>query len=194
MKRLLFIAAFVLTVGVLAGTASAAGPPSVRVVEAKGPAFPVRTYVLTLKAGRGLTMHDVRVTENGDDVLRPSLVPASAASEKTFGVVLVLDTSYSMKGKPLAAAISAAQAFAFQRNKNEQLGIIEFNQDETVALPLTTSVSKINAALATIRSKPRFRKRLHPSSGVSERLIVGRPSRSSTRERSTMNCSRSGTT
>jgi Flp pilus assembly protein TadB/Mg-chelatase subunit ChlD len=149
-KRLLLLAAFALALGVLAGTASAAGStPAVRVVEAKGPAFPMRTYVLTLKTGLGLTTHNVRVTENGDDVLDTSLVPASEASKKTFGVVLVLDTSYSMKGKPLAAALDAANAFVAQRNKNEQVGIIEFNQDETTALRLTTSPTKINAALAT---------------------------------------------
>ena len=149
MKRLLLIAAFALALGVLTGTASAAKAPNARVVEAKGPAFPVRTYVLSLPSGRGLTLHDVRVTENGNNVLGATLVPAAQASKKTFGVVLVLDTSYSMKGNPLAAAIAAEKAFVAQRNSNEQVGILEFNQAETVALPLTTSISKINAALAT---------------------------------------------
>ena len=149
MKRLLLIAAFALALGAYTGTASAAKAPNARVVEAKGPAFPVRTYVLSLPTGRGLTLHDVRVTENGNNVLGATLVPAAEASKKTFGVVLVLDTSYSMKGNPLAAAIAAEKAFVAQRNSNEQVGILEFNQAETVALPLTTSISKINAALAT---------------------------------------------
>jgi tight adherence protein B len=149
MKRLLLIAVFALALGALTGSASAAKAPTARLVEAKGPAFPVRTYVLSLPSGRGLTLHDVRVTENGTNVLGATLVPAAQASKKTFGVVLVLDTSYSMKGKPLAAAIAAEQAFIAQRNSNEQVGILEFNQAVTVALPLTTSVSKINAALAT---------------------------------------------
>jgi tight adherence protein B len=131
--------------GAVAGTADAAG---LRVTEAKGPAFPVRTFVISLPSDRKLTIHDVSVTENGQSVAEPTLVPASRASRKTFGVVLVLDASYSMTGKPISAAIKAEQAFAAQRNPNEQLGVIEFNRETTVALPLTTSDTKIAAALA----------------------------------------------
>jgi tight adherence protein B len=45
--------------------------------------------------------------------------------------------------------VAAAQAFAARRNPNEQLGLIEFNRRETVALPLTTSATKISAALSS---------------------------------------------
>jgi tight adherence protein B len=133
--------------GALSGTAGAAGSGGVGVVEAKGPAFPVRTFVLTLPSDQKLTIHGVSVTENRQSVVEPTLVPASRAGKKSFGVVLVLDASYSMTGKPIAAAIKAEQAFAAQRNPNEQLGEIEFNRDTTVALPLTTSPTKIAAAL-----------------------------------------------
>jgi tight adherence protein B len=151
-KRAALIVAVVAAAGVLVGTATAAKPKpkhsGLSVVEAKGPAFPVRRYVLTLPERRKLTVGDVRVTENGNSVVEPSLVPASRASRQTFGVVLVLDASYSMKGKPLAAAVKAAQAFAAQRNPNEQLGLIVFNRNTTVALNLTTSATKIAAALS----------------------------------------------
>ena len=40
----------------------------------------------------------------------------------------------------------------------------------------------------------RFSTLLKPRSGTSLRLMIGRPSRSSSRARSAMNCSRSGTT
>ena len=149
MKRLWLIAALVLAAGTLAATARAADPSSgPHLVEAKGPAFPVRTYVLTLPTEQTLTARDAHVTENGNPVVDPTLVPASRAGKKTFGTVVVLDTSYSMKGGPLAAAIKAEQAFAAQRNPNEQLGLIEFNRNTKVTLPLTTSSTKISAALA----------------------------------------------
>jgi tight adherence protein B len=89
------------------------------------------------------------VTENGSPVLHPSLVPASQASEKTFGVVLVLDTSYSMNGEPLNAALDAERTFALYRNPNQQLGALEFNRSTHVALPLTTSETDISKALST---------------------------------------------
>jgi len=147
-KRLLLIAALAVAVGLLAGTATAA-QSSVQITEAKGPAFPVRTYVISLPNGRKLTTSDVKVTENGKPPVDPSLVPASQASDKTFGVVLLLDSSYSMTGKPIETAIKAEQAFAAHLNSNEKLGAINFNRELTTVLPLTTSDSKINEALAT---------------------------------------------
>jgi len=146
-KRAALVAAVAAAAGVLASTAGAAAS-GLRVVEAKGPAFPVRTFVLTLPKPHKLTIQDVNVKENGGPVVESSLVPASQASKKSFGVVLVLDASYSMTGKPIAAAVAAEQAFAAQRNPNEQIGVIEFNRNTTVALPLTTSDTKIAAALA----------------------------------------------
>jgi tight adherence protein B len=148
-KQVAFIAAVACGACLLAGTAGAAAPSGLRVVEAKGPAFPVRTYVLSLSKGQPLTTRDVQVKENGSSVIQQTLVPASKASKKTFGVVLVLDTSYSMTGKPLAAALAAEQAFAAQLNPNEQVGAIDFNRTTTPVLPLTSSATKISDALAS---------------------------------------------
>jgi tight adherence protein B len=148
-RRAALVASVALAAAALVGSSGAAATDSgVGLVEAQGPAFPVRTYVVTLPTGRGLTIHGVHVTENGGPVVDPTLVPASKASPKTFGVVLVRDTSFSMAGKPLAGALAAEQAFVAQRNKNEQLGAIDFNTKSTTVLPLTTSQAKINAALA----------------------------------------------
>jgi tight adherence protein B len=149
-KRLLVIAAALLAFGALAASVGAAGSPGFQLVKVdKGADFPVKTYVLSLKSSRPLTTSDVTVTENGDPVLHPSLVPASQASSKTFGVVLLLDTSYSMHGEPLNAALDAERAFAQYRNPHQQLGAIDFNQTGTVVLPLTTSDSDIYKALNT---------------------------------------------
>jgi tight adherence protein B len=145
-KRVALIAAIAGVAGVLAATAGAADSSAPQVVEAKGPAFPVRTFVLTLPSDRKLTTSDVGVTENGNPVIDKTVVPASQGSKQ--GAVLVLDTSYSMTGKPIAAAVKAEQAFAAQRNLKLQLGLIEFNRNTTVTLPLTTSATKIDAALA----------------------------------------------
>ncbi len=149
MKRFPLIVSLVLAVGVLAGTAMGAGSSSGKptLIEAKGPAFPVRSYVLKLPSSQRLTPNEVTVTENGSDVLHKSVVPLSQTSGNTLGVVLVGDTSYSMNGAPLAAALAAEQAFAARRNPNEQLGAINFNHTTTVVLPLTNSGSKIHDAL-----------------------------------------------
>ena len=147
MRRIVLITAVVASSLALVGTAARASSGGLTVVEAKGPAFPTKTFVLTLPTGRKLSNRDVRVTEDGGSVVQQSLVPASEAAPKTFGTMLVLDASYSMTGKPLAAAIAAANAFVAQRNPNDQLGIIEFNRNVTVVQPLTTSATKITDAL-----------------------------------------------
>ena len=95
------------------------------------------------------------MTENGSPVLSPTLVPASHASKEAFGTVLVLDTSYSMAGEPLAAAVAAEQTFASHRNPNEQLGAINFWKGSKVALPLTTDPTKISAKLSAVPPDPR---------------------------------------
>jgi tight adherence protein B len=148
-KRLPLIVSLVLVVGVLAGTAMGAGSSSGKptLIEAKGPAYPVRSYVLKLPSSQPLTSNEVNVTENGSAVLNKTVVPASQTSGKTFGVVLVGDTSYSMNGAPLDAALAAEQAFAARRNAKEQLGAINFNHTTTVVLPLTDSASRIHDAL-----------------------------------------------
>ena len=165
MRRIALITAVVASFLALAGTAAGASSGGLTVVEAKGPAFPTRTLVLTLPTGRKLSNGDVRVTENGDSVVQQSLVPASETAPKTFGTILVLDSSYSMTGKPLAAAITAAEAFVAQRNPNDQLGIIEFNRDVTVVRRLTTSATSIADALA---KKPKITTGTHIYDAVAE--------------------------
>jgi tight adherence protein B len=147
-RKVALAAASLLALAFVAASAATAGGSGLHLVEAKGPPFPVRTLVLSLPSGRKLTAQDVSVTENGTSVVDTTLVPAAEASRKTFGVVLVLDTSWSMRGRPLAAAVAAEQAFAARRNPNEQLGLIEFNRQAKTVLPLTTSATRISAALA----------------------------------------------
>jgi tight adherence protein B len=150
-KRLLLIAAAAIAFAALASSVGAAGSSEFQLVRVnKGTKFPVQKYVLSLKSVRPLTIHNITVTENGNPVLHPSLVPASEATAQTFGVVLVLDTSYSMNGEPLDAALEAERAFAHYRNPNQQLGAIEFNRDPTTVLPLTTSATNISKALSTV--------------------------------------------
>jgi tight adherence protein B len=109
----------------------------------------VRTFVISLPTGQALATRDVQVTENGQPVVEKSVIPASRASKKTFGVVLLRDTSWSMRGKPLAAATAAEQAFLAHRNPNEQVGEIDFNRTPKTVLPLTTSNATISQDLAS---------------------------------------------
>jgi tight adherence protein B len=150
MSRLPFFVALAAVCGLLAQAAAAAGTGGFDVVEARGAAFPVRTFVISLPAGRELTADDVQVTENGSPVVDMTLAPASAAGKTTFGSVLVVDASESIAGKPLQAAMAAARAFAAQRNPSTRVAFMTFNGSTKVVLPLTTSRARIAAALSTL--------------------------------------------
>jgi tight adherence protein B len=147
-RRLALIAAVALAV-LLAGGALAAGSGGMKLIEARGAAFPVRTFVLSLPSSRALNYSDVDVTESGQPVADLTFVPASQATKKTFGVVLVVDASDSMAGDAIRKAVAAERAFAARRNPNQQLGVIAFSNRARVVLPLTASATKIQAALAS---------------------------------------------
>src|SRR4051812_10529784 len=66
--------------------------------------FPNRAYVLTLPAGTSIGPQDVSVSENGRGVDGLTVRPATGR----FGVVLAIDTSPSMRGRPIAGAMAAA--------------------------------------------------------------------------------------
>jgi tight adherence protein B len=138
-----------LGVAVLPVAASAAeSAKRVQLTEARGASFPTRSFVLSLPGDRSLTADALTVTENGRSVVDVTLVPASAAGATTFGAVVVVDASQSMEGKPIAAAMAAARAFAARRNPRERLAFVTFNGAPKVVLPFTTSKTRIDAALA----------------------------------------------
>jgi tight adherence protein B len=90
----------------------------------------------------------VRVRENGSPVQGVTVVPAALARGNQFGVVLVIDASESMAGKPIAGALRAAQLFVGHRTSSQQVAVVTFNKQPEVALPFTTDSNQILQALA----------------------------------------------
>ena len=154
MSRRLGTIAFVgLLAALVVGLPAAAAANGLRITEAGSSPFPGRAYVLSLPRGMQLPHGAVRVFENGRPVNGLSVTAVGEAKPQAFGVMLVVDSSMSMKGKPERAAFAAASAFAAQRRPQEQLGIVTYNVVPTVALPFTPDATKIAAALS---QEPRF--------------------------------------
>jgi len=131
----------------LAATASAqSAQPTL--TQVRGAVFPDRAYVLGLPTNAYLGPGDVQVRENGTVMSGVSVVPARAAGAGSFGVVLVIDASDSMRGAPIQGALQAAKAFAAQRAPNQEVAIVAFNSTAHTVLPFTTDAAKIDAALA----------------------------------------------
>ena len=108
--------------------------------------FPDRTWLLEVSGRDAVEPEGVAVRENGAEVdgLR---VAGTASGAASFGTLLMIDSSGSMKGKPIRAAMEAARAFAAQRKPGHALGVMLFNGRNRVALAPTTDVEKIDEAL-----------------------------------------------
>ncbi|MGZ6640796.1 MAG: type II secretion system F family protein [Solirubrobacteraceae bacterium] len=147
-QRLLVLAGALLAAAVLAASSSAQAAGTAQLTEARGTAFPAKAFVLTLPRQQALRPGDVRVTEGGAPVDGLRIEPGDAAGARTFGAVLVIDTSESMRGAPIAAAMTAARQFAARRPAQQRLGVVFFNHDATLALAPTTDARRIDAVLA----------------------------------------------
>ncbi|HEY0417442.1 MAG TPA: VWA domain-containing protein [Gaiellaceae bacterium] len=150
MRRLGVIAAVVAAVASLAGAAHAAGQAPIKLIEAGGARFPDRSYVVSLSQGHALTTRNVHVTENGAPVTGLAVIPADAAKQRQLGVVLAIDTSESMYGRPIVNALEAARTFVQHRNPNQQLAIVTFDGTVRVIQPFTTDSAAILRSLSRV--------------------------------------------
>ena len=147
MKRAVLV--LTLLAGVLTAGASARAAERLTLTPLHGEKFPTKAFVLTMPPGVIPQPGQVHVSENGLAVNGLSVVPAAQDVQRRLGELLVIDSSASMGGKPIAAAMAAARAFASRRLPNQPLAVLTFNSASTTLLPFTTDASKINAALAT---------------------------------------------
>jgi tight adherence protein B len=145
--RLLLLAALVGLVLVASQAAADAAEP-LQLTEVRGAPFPERSFVLSLPSERALTGEQVRVTENGAHVEALTVTPGGAAGRGTFGVVLAIDASESMRGRAIEDAMAAARAFAARRQANQPLGVVFFSRTARVALTPTIEAKRIAALLS----------------------------------------------
>lgn len=110
--------------------------------------FPDRGYLVGLPMSRQLNASDVVVRENGESVPNVSFVPALRSSER-FATLLVIDTSDSMRGKPLADAFAAARRFAARLAPSEWVGLLTFNHAIRLVQKPSNNGTTLSSALAT---------------------------------------------
>jgi tight adherence protein B len=144
MRRLVALPLVALVAAAACATAGASGS-GFRITEASAP-FPERAYVLSLHSEMRLDPSKVQLLEDGKRVSGVTVVP-SGGSAQQFGVVLLIDTSDSMRGQPIAGAMAAARAFAHERTGLEQLALIGFNNSSTVLVKPTSDGAAIDQAL-----------------------------------------------
>jgi tight adherence protein B len=168
--NLRWIATAAVASALVAAAPAAAADDGLRLSEASGGPFPERTYALTLPAPRALDASDVRVTENGRAVDSLTVLPPGGASAHRFGVVLAIDVSRSMRGRPLEAAVTAARRFVLHRNPDQPVAVVTFAGTARVAQPFTTDAAAVDRALDAIRTDAGYT-HLIDAVGVATRLI-----------------------
>ncbi len=146
MKMTLRLGLAALAAAVLAGAASSASNAP-RIVEAGGVTLPDRAYILSLPYAKSISAGDVKVTENGGPVNELTLDRQGSVAGNT-AVVIAIDESQTMKGKPIANALAAAKAFAKGANPDQQVAVVTFNGNVLVLRPLTSDPTALDNALS----------------------------------------------
>jgi tight adherence protein B len=134
-----------LAAALTAGAASAANSP--RIVPAGGSTYPKRSFVLSLPIPRQVSRSDVKVTESGRPVSGLSVVRQGTATSRS-AVVIAIDESLTMRGKPIANALAAARQFARNARPDESIAVISFNSKIKVVQPFTTDASAVARSLS----------------------------------------------
>jgi tight adherence protein B len=158
MRRLLALGLVTVGAATLAAGGHAARKAGFRVTPLSTIQFPDRAFVVASTTKAPLVPEQIRVEESGRSVGRFSIVPASKTSERTFGVVLVIDASNSMRGAAIRGAVAAARAFAARSARGQALGLVIFNRTVRVVTRPTTDKKVIASSL---RSLPQLAEKTH---------------------------------
>lgn len=147
MRKLLLL--LVATLVAMIGSTSVAGAAEADQLKlsALNATFPERSFVLTLPRGFDLTGRKVEVLENGLPVADVAVAPTTTLKA---GTVLLIDSSKSMQGRPIEAAMEAARVFASYRKPGQKLAVVTYDSEARVVLPFTGDDAMIEAALAKV--------------------------------------------
>ena len=106
------------------------------------------TVRVVVRAPGDLTGADVRATLGGRLAFVERVRPHGP--RQSLHLVFAVDTSGSMAGEPISAAIAAGQRLLDAVGSNDEVGLVEFNDTATVLAPLTSNVEGVRTALSSL--------------------------------------------
>jgi Ca-activated chloride channel family protein len=135
----------------VANKAYADGPAKVVIQRVNSAEYPQIKAAVEVVDGNGipitgLTRKDIAVFENNTPVSTATF-DSSVDVSLPLGVMLVLDTSGSMKGVPLADAKAAASTFLDHLAEQDQAALVTFSSAVTVVKDLTANKNEVKQAL-----------------------------------------------
>ena len=109
----------------------AQGPVSVTIDDLDTGSYPNMKVLVTVRDANGVPIPDLGIDnfeliEDGKVSFRPAKVTTQVNPDAAISVMLVIDISGSMKGKPIAEAKRAANAFIDKLNATDRAAIIAF--------------------------------------------------------------------
>ena len=163
MRRVLAILAVLAAVAGHATTAGAA-TGTLRLALSPGASFPGRQFTVDLPPG--VEPYSLRVSENGVPVI-PHLTPIGG-NHVPISVAVLLDTSDSMRGRALAAAVDAARTLIDQKPARSEAAVFGFARTPYLIHTWSSAPAPLDASLGSIR----------PSAGTAIWDAVGMASQS----------------
>ncbi len=145
-----------LLIGGLLACAVTVGPPAAvatvgpQLAETAGSPFPDRSWVLTLPRPHDLDATEITVRENGRRVEPVAVARESRAVRVRPPVVLVVDTSGSVRGRSLISATNAARAFVRRRSGRQPVAVVSFAGAPRIEQSFTTDTAALERAAAAI--------------------------------------------
>ncbi|MEX2418275.1 MAG: type II secretion system F family protein [Actinomycetota bacterium] len=136
-----------------AAAQSPTGPPGVDVRSVDASSFPEVSIVAAISGGE-VSPSAVTVTENGEEASGLRITPLSETGERV-DVVLVLDTSSSMRGEPLDLAREAAVDFVERTAKQVEIGLVTFGGKPRIREPITADRDAVLSALNDLDTNDR---------------------------------------
>lgn len=178
MRRLAAIgAALVLALACPAWALAAPADDSVAVRSVDTSGYPRIALDILLPASLASGAKDlsVQVRENGVNI-PGARIRTDAARRENVDIVLVLDTSGSMKGAPLQAAKGAVARFLEGLRPGDRVALVAFNDAPSLAVPLTGDLPSVLAAAEslTARGETALYDALATAAGVAARGAKGR--------------------
>ncbi len=119
--------------------------------------YPEVDIFLSFKEGSSLGSLDLskenfQVLENNDEVIDTSIKRVARIKEP-IGVVIVLDTSGSMEGKPIVDAIDAALVFMNEMRSIDEFAVVGFADEVTIYSNFTSNRQKLKEFISEITAE-----------------------------------------
>ncbi len=148
-RRPLAVSVLAALVVTLCATPSLGAPSTpVRIRKLDFAHFPRVTLLSSIQGGT----EDVAVTENGQSV-GDFTIESLAASGREVDVMLVIDTSGSMKGEPIASAVASALKFVTSLPDVVKVGIVTFSDDAEVVHEPTLDHPSVLGSLGDLKAR-----------------------------------------